>query len=450
MSAHGAGGDASPADRRDPGSRTVGDALRIGSRRAAQRVALLFSSKGPAFRRLAEAHAGSVAGDTLVALALAGTLFFDVPSTDEARQNVALYLLITLAPFAVIGPFLGRIFERFPAAYRSGLTISAGMRAVIAGAMLFGLDNIWLFPLAFALLVMSRFHGISRSSVLPVVIDDPSELIVANAQLARIGVFASAVVAPIGGLALLIGAPWLALIVALAIFVWSAYAAVGLPALAAPPEVAAGSVHAAKAPPRPVRLARFATAGVRFLNGFLLLLVAFAFRDVDAGLLDFSTLLAAGGIGFFLAAIITPVLDRYISEEPMVVTALAIEAGSAFIAAMVFGLPAAAALAAAAGLAWGTAKFAFDGLLQATVPAVHRGRAFTNSETLFQIAWVVGALIPVVPVLDVEFGLALAGIAALVVQVLYVSAVLVPVAAARRQVAQSGADPTRRDVMDLL
>ena len=298
---------------------------------------------------------------------------------------------------------------------------------------------------------MSRFHGISRSSVLPVVIDDPGELIVANAQLARIGVFASAVVAPIGGLALLIDAPWLALVVALAIFAWSAYAAVGLPALDFQP-VSGRPSQSAVAPPRPVRLARFATAGVRFLNGFLLLLVAFAFRDVDAGLLDFSTLLAAGGVGYFLAALITPVLDRYISEEPMVVAALAVEAGSAFIAAMVFGLPAAAALAATAGLAWGTAKFAFDGLLQATVPAVHRGRAFTNSETLFQFAWVVGALIPVVPLLDTEFGLALAGIAALVVQVLYISAVLVPVAAARRQATlRTGRnEPSNRDVMDLL
>jgi hypothetical protein len=433
----------------EPQTSAVTAALRVGSRRAAQRVALLFSSKGPSFRKLAESHAGSVGGDTLVALALAGTLFFDVPSTDEARQNVALYLLITLAPFAVIGPFLGRIFERFPAAYRGGLAISGGARVVIAAVMLFGLDNIWLFPLAFLLLVMSRFHGISRSSVLPVVLDDPAELIVANAQLARIGVLASAVVAPLGGIALWLDAPWLALLGAVVVFAWSTYASTGLPPLSVPHRAPQGS-GGPSAPPRPVRLARFATAGVRFLNGFLLLLVAFAFRDVDAGILDFSTLLGAGGIGYFLAALITPTLDRYISEEPMVVTALAIEAGSAFIAAMIFGLPAAAALAAAAGLAWGTAKFAFDGLLQATVPGQHRGRAFTNSETLFQFAWVLGALIPVVPLLDVEFGLAMAGIAALVIQVLYVSAVLVPVAAARRSAGSQQPQPAVTDVMDLL
>jgi hypothetical protein len=116
----------------------------------------------------------------------------------------------------------------------------------------------------------------------------------------------------------------------------------------------------------------------------------------------------------------------------------------------VFGLPAAAALAAAAGLAWGTAKFGFDGLLQSTVPVAARGRAFTNSETMFQIAWVLGALIPVAASIPTTVGLAAAGIAALVIQLIYVSATLVPVAAARRKAMEdaSATSPTRRDPED--
>ncbi|MDQ3781503.1 MAG: hypothetical protein M3349_01005, partial [Actinomycetota bacterium] len=89
-----------------------------------------------------------------------------------------------------------------------------------------------------------------------------------------------------------------------------------------------------------------------------------------------------------------------------------------------FGLPAATALAAAAGLAWGTAKFGFDGLLQSAVPIEARGRAFTNSETMFQIAWVIGALIPIIPAIPVELGLTLAGIAALAIQVVYAAALM--------------------------
>jgi hypothetical protein len=445
----------------------VGRFVAWARREAAARVHHMFTSRGPGFLRLAQAHAGAVAGDTLVAMALAGTLFFDVPST-EARDNVALYLLITLAPFAVIGPFLGSVYERFPGAYRGGLVMSTAGRAVVALIMAVRLEGFLLFPLAFVMLVLSRLFGISRASLLPVVLSGPRDLIAANAQVARIGVFASVVAAPVGAIGLWVLDPWFALVVSAAAFVWSAAKSSRLPSLDTATSAAllehsraARSVpEGYRGPPRPVRLARFATAGVRFLNGFLLLLVAFAFRDADAGVFDFGTLLFAAGVGFFLAALATPVLDRYISEEPMVIAGLAVEAGAAFVAAQAFNLAAAAALSAAAGFAWGTAKFGFDGLLQATVPARARGRAFTGSETFFQFAWVVGALIPIVPgssvglfslpTLPPEAGLLIAGIVALSIQVVYVSAVLAPAVAERRKPPDSGEPDDRGDVMDLL
>ncbi|HSF85127.1 MAG TPA: hypothetical protein VLG28_05600, partial [Acidimicrobiia bacterium] len=378
----------------------------------------------------------------------------------EARENVALYLLLTLAPFAVIGPLLGRVYERLPAAYRGGLVVSSALRVVIALAMIPLLNSVLLFPLAFVLLVLSRFHGISRSSVLPVILDQPIELVAANAHLARLGVFGSVVAIPFGGIAAWFDAPWFALIVASIAFLWSTRAALRLPSLdrVRRPKVQPSAGRKTEATPQAVRLARFATAAVRFLNGFLLLLVAFAFRDVDAGAADFATLLAAAGVGYLIAAFVTPVLERRISEEPMVVIGLAVEAGAAFVAAQNFGLPAASLLAAAAGLAWGTAKFGFDGLLQSTVATELRGRAFTNSETMFQVAWVLGALIPVIPAIPVEAGLTAAGIAALVIQVIYISATLVPVAAARRKALQEEAartserpetEPPQGDVLDL-
>lgn len=427
------------------------------------RLYRMFTSRGWGFRRLAETHAGSVAGDTLVAVALAGTLFFSVPST-EARENVALYLVVTLAPFAVIGPFLGGLYERYPAAYRGGLVISAGVRALLALLIAVWTDTVIIFPLAFLLLVFSRFHSISKSSLLPVVLDSREDLISANAQLARVGVVGATILVPFGALALWLAGPWLVLLIAMGAYIWSAMSARGLPVLDAATVAAFRAARPERSSsrrqriPRSVRLARFATAGVRFLNGFLLLLLAFAFRDVDAGVLSFSTLLAAAGFGYFAAAVVTPMLDRYTSEEPMVVAALAILAGASFLTAQTlggsdpeswFGLAAAALMAAAAGFAWGTAKFGFDGLLQATMPAAARGRAFTNSETFFQFAWVVGALLPLVPIWPVEIGLALAGLVALGVQVIYVTAVLVPVVAQRRAEQSHPDEPGGRDVMDL-
>jgi hypothetical protein len=204
--------------------------------------------------------------------------------------------------------------------------------------------------------------------------------------------------------------------------------------------------------PRTVRVSRVATGWVRLLNGLLLLTVAFAFRDLDAGILDFGALLGAASFGYFLSSFSAPALERRVAEEPMMVAGLTVEAGAAFIAAQVFNLGSAAALAAAAGFAWGTAKFGFDGLLQSTLPPEERGTVFTWSETWFQLAWVVGAVLPVALQFDTEIWLVGAGILALFAQVLFISGLLVPIAEERRRRVREAeiVGDTPGDVTDLL
>lgn len=412
------------------GGSSHGEAQRPGiarrtARAAMRRVDAMFSRNGPAFKQLAVSWSASAAGDTLVTIALAQTLFFGVPSAD-ARGNVALYLAITLAPFAVIAPVLGGIFSRFPGVYRAALTLASLARTVLAVVMMLGIATLWLYPLAFGMLVLSRLFGISKSSLLPVALPAPVALVSANAALARIGILSGAVVAPLGALVVQID-PAVALAVSAIFFAMSAFTSLGLPNPRRVEEMeeAPDADGYPVLPPRNLRLARLATAGARLLNGFLLLLLAFEFRDADAGALDFGALIGAGGVGYGLASIVSPWLERKLREEPMVVAALAIEAAAAFIAGQFFGLAAAAALAAAAGLAWGTAKFAFDGLLQATVHPDRRGSAFTRSETLFQLAWVIGAILPVTIAIPAEVGLAGAGMFALAAQTLFVSSLLV-------------------------
>lgn len=412
------------ADRRARAA--LGRAGRAGVQRLSGSVRSLFETGGRGFRDLAVTQVFSTSADTLVAIGLAGTLFFEVPSA-EARGNVALYLLLTVAPFAVIGPTLGRVLDRTPVATRAMLVAAGLGRAVLAVALLGRLGSLWLFPLAFGLLVLSRVHGITRNSLLPLALDAPRALVAANARLAWISVLAGALIAPIG----LLGA-WLAGSngpLALAAVAGVAVAVMGRRL----PEPDGERVRRARGRARPrlhlpraVRLAQLATAGVRVLNGFLLLLLAFAFRDVDAGLVDFAALLAAAGAGFAVASRLVPVLERRVREEPMVVAALSLVAAAAFSSGLWFGLLAASALAFAAGIGWGTAKLAFDGLLQSSVPAGRRGAAFTRSETLFSIAWVLGAIIPTAIPMPPELGLALAGFAALAAQIVYVGAILVP------------------------
>lgn len=389
------------------------------------RVRSLFETGGPGFRDLAFTQVASTAADTLVAIGLAGTLFFGVPSA-EARGNVALYLLLTVAPFAVIGPLLGRVLDRTPVATRGSLVIAAVGRATVAVLLVGRLDSLWLFPAAFLLLVLSRVHGITRNALLPLALDRPTELVAANARLAGIGVAAGAVAAPLGALATVVTGPGGALALSAISALLAATVGRRLPEPDAPGRRHLGSRRVRLHLPRRVRTAQVATAVVRLLNGFLLLLLAFAFRETGAGALDFGTVLGAAGGGFGIAAATTPRLERRLREEPMVVAALAVEAGAAFSAGQWFGLPAAAGLAFAAGFAWGTAKLSFDGLLQSAVPAARRGAAFTRSETVFSLAWVLGAIVPTALPLPVRLGLPLAGFAALAAQIVYVASLLGP------------------------
>ena len=68
---------------------------------------------------------------------------------------MALYLGITMAPFAVVAPLLGGLFSRFPV-YRAVITLSCLARAVLAIVMMLSMNSIWLFPLAFSMLVLCR------------------------------------------------------------------------------------------------------------------------------------------------------------------------------------------------------------------------------------------------------------------------------------------------------
>ncbi len=413
-----------PADRAEAGkppSKMVEAAKAVG-----RKIDGAFSVHGRAFRRLAVSHAVNVAGDALVALALADTLFFSVP-TLEARTNVVAFLLLTLAPFAVIGPLLGMVFHRFPRSYRGGLVFGALARTALAAAMIWAEGQFTLLALVFGLLVMSRLYGISRSAVLPAALPRTAALVSANARLARLGIIAGGLALPIGFGLLQLGAEY-NLGLAAAAFAWSGVAAFRLRVdmrEALPPQDADESAPArSPAPRRAVRHVRIAAAIVRLLNGYLLLLVAFAFRETDQTPAGFGALLLAAGLGFGLSSYSAQFLARRLREEPMVVAALALEAAAAFISSHIFGVWAAAALALFAGLAWGTAKFGYDGLLHASVPSAERGRAFTYSETVFQLAWVLGAVIPSLLSIPATLGLLLAGCAALTAQVIAVSALL--------------------------
>jgi hypothetical protein len=143
----------------------VGD--RVDQFRALARQALadLFDQRDP-FGRLALVQVLMLAGDTLVTISLAGTLFFSI-SAHEAKSKVLLYLLLTLAPFAVVSPLLGPLIDRSKGARRATATAAAVGRAVICPFMAADIHSLLLFPEAFCVLVLSKLYLVTRGALVP-------------------------------------------------------------------------------------------------------------------------------------------------------------------------------------------------------------------------------------------------------------------------------------------
>ena len=116
--------------------------------------------------RLLDLHAASCAGDTLVTMGLATTVFFQAP-VGEARSRVALYLFITMVPFAILAPIVGPVLDRFRHGRRYALAVTMLGRAFLAWAISDYLHNFGLFPAAFGVLALSRAYGVARSAAVP-------------------------------------------------------------------------------------------------------------------------------------------------------------------------------------------------------------------------------------------------------------------------------------------
>ena len=135
-----------------------------------------------AFTRLARTHAASAGGDALLAIGLAGSLFFSI-SPEAARTRVALYLVLTMAPFAVVAPILGPLIDRHRGGRRGMVIVSLVVRSVLCLLIADHIDGLLLFPLAFGALVLGKAYGVARASLVPAVVDDEKELVQANARL---------------------------------------------------------------------------------------------------------------------------------------------------------------------------------------------------------------------------------------------------------------------------
>jgi MFS family permease len=395
-----------------------------------------------ALDRLAWVHATSGLGDALVAVALAGTLFFSVPVA-AARPRVALYLLITVAPFAVVAPLLGRLLDGRSGASRVAMMGALLLRMLLAWLAATRINGLLLFPLAFGLLVCSRVHGISRSALVPELVGSWRDLVPVNSRMAR----AIAIGGTVGGLLgvavhkLLGGGGTLRL--AAVVFLVGALLATAVPALhdawhrgpppgpaqrGARPRAAAGAraprARGRRWPVARVRLARAASAATRAASGFVLFLLAFALRKRGVSTAGLGLLVAGLGAGGLIGAFLVPRLARRLREEGLLAFGLGLSAVTSLLLAGRVGVVTAGLAGLIIGTAAAAARLGFESLVQRDVPAAIRGTTITRSETVFQLSWVLGAVIPVALPLPANQGLLAVGSACVLAVAVYLVGLL--------------------------
>ncbi len=341
-------------------------------------------------------HALHAAGDALVAVSLAGTLFFSVP-IGEARSRVALYLLLTMLPFALLVPVAGPLLDRFPHGRRNVLALTTGGRGMLTWVMAGATASLGLYPLALAVLVLSRAYGVARSAAVPRVRPAGVGLVSANARLNIAAVTAGAGAAALGsGLSALAGPSWV-LRVASLLLVAGGVLSLRLPERVDEPrdeESGPAAPFVLTRTSREVTAPLAAATGLRGVAGVLTLFLAFFLRAEGASGLLVGAVVAAAAVGQLAG---TSLAARLPDGSSRLLRALCVAAPVVACAgaAVTGDAPWVVATAGVTGVAVSLTKFGLDAALQQHVDRRSLSTAFARAETALQVAWVVGGALAV-------------------------------------------------------
>ncbi|QIB45095.1 MFS transporter [Streptomyces aureoverticillatus] len=416
-------------------ARALGRALHLpftGTARGIRKATHAHGAGESGLGKLIELHAVNGAGDVMITIALASTVFFSVP-TDEARGRVALYLAITMAPFTLLAPVIGPLLDRLPHGRRAAMAGAMLARALLAltlsGAVVSG--GLELYPAALGVLVASKAYGVVRSAVVPRLLPPGFSLVKANSRVTLSGLLATGVAAPVGAGLQALGARW-PLYGACALFVAGTVLSFTLPhkvdsakgeakALLAADEE---HLHLVSARDREDTSRRkrlglrtvgpavthglAVNAAQRGLSGFLIFFLAFMLREHPLGgqsaAVSLGIVAIAAGVGNAIGTAVGAWLKTR-APELIIVTVVAVVLGVAVCAALFYGPVGIASLAAVAGFAQALSKLSLDAMIQRDVPESVRTSAFARSETLLQMAWVVGGGIGIALPLNGTLGL---------------------------------------------
>lgn len=357
-----------------------------------------------------------VAGETAMTLALADSLFLSI-SPDAARTKVMLFLAVSMAPFAIVAPFVGPLVDRMRGGQRMVVLMVAILRALVLIGMSQSLDSLALFPLAFASLVLAKTYSIAKSSLVPTTIPDPDGLVTANSKLGQIaGITGFVVVVPVGLLQFLSSQAALG-------FGVFAFLAAALNANRLPKSVVAATpadaLETEELHSDSVVAAANAMRVLRGIVGFMFFHLAFWLRREIAGTAWFGLAIGLSGLATLGANFAGPSLRKKMRVETMLLFALVtvgiVGIGTAWYGRITGGILLAAVVNAAAAIG----RLAFEATVQSGAPDANRGRAFSRFETQNQMAWVAGGLVPVIFAPAGWVGFAVVGVVGLAGAVMY-------------------------------
>jgi MFS family permease len=421
-----------------------------GASRVVQRMTRASGAGRTGLSNLIELNAAASAGDAFVAVALAGTLFFSA-SVSQARSQVALALLVTMAPFAVLAPLIGPMLDKVQQGRRyilAGTLLARGLLCwAMAGAVLYH-DTVELLPAAFGVLVLQKAFGVTRSAVTPRLLPREITLVSANARAGLAALVATTLAALLAGgidYASGGGAGGAAWVLRIGTFVYLAATGmcfrvpdrVDLPPPAPRPSVPPQAMPAATRPPAPgqpgrtlplttpppgaprvegngsgpatgrtrwrtlrqlgpvVGEAMRANASLRAFSGYMVFFLAFLLRiEHFPGVTDKAALagmITAAGVGGLTGSLLGSALR---TRQPYLITFGMLAAATLVTAlcAVFFGLGAALVVALVAAFGQVLGKLALDSTVQHEVGEEIRTSAFAASETLHQLSWVAGGL----------------------------------------------------------
>lgn len=412
-----------------------------------------YFDKGSSLGSMRRIHALSIIGDTFITVALAGSLFFSI-SPSAARSKITLYLLLTVAPFAIIAPVIGPILDRKASSRRSLITVSLLVRMVFMFLMARDIKSLLLFPEAFTVLVASKTYLVAKAALIPDLINESSTkykppskqrfrkkrpqkpmgspiLVTINSSLSLLAAVSGLIAGVIAAAVLKtphLGSPWVLRFG----MVFFAVAITQMRFLL--PPIQRSKKHSEKSEeslfskndrpdhqyssqnnepddttsphksPQSVLVAAAAMSVLRGSVGFFTFFIAFDLRHAQAPMYYFGLVLVGSAVGSVLATVITPKIRLWMHEEILLISALVFEALLSLIGAAVGGLQIEVLLAATIGFVASSGKLAFDSIVQYNIEPNQQGRAFGKFETRFQLAWVIGGLIPTIVTLPLPAG----------------------------------------------